>query len=136
MASRWSPWISIWPSLTVPPVPHVFCIFFARASFSGSPMPTKFFTTVTVFPPRPALERMMSTRPRLRLGAGGVGSPGLPGGRPVLSRAANGLLNSFMQGKDGVAGGSFQFPVARFQNPPGLMQPLRRRQLSGVTHET
>src|SRR2546423_4833728 len=63
-SARLSPWISMRPSLTVPPVPQAFCIFLASNSFSGSPMPTKCVATVTVFPPRPAVWRMMSTRPR------------------------------------------------------------------------
>jgi len=36
-----------------------------QALFSGRPIPTNPFTTVTVLPPRPAFCRMMSTRPRL-----------------------------------------------------------------------
>src|SRR5262249_2185274 len=40
-------------------------IFLANCSFSGKPIPTKFLTTVTVLPPRPAFCRTISTRPRL-----------------------------------------------------------------------
>src|SRR5579862_360842 len=52
------------PSFTVPPVPQAFCISLASDSFSGRPIPLKFATTVTVLPPRCAVWRMISTRPR------------------------------------------------------------------------
>ena len=50
-----------------------FCaaIFFASCSFSGWPIPTKPLATVTVFPPRPAVWRVISTRPRF-FGADGL----------------------------------------------------------------
>src|SRR5580765_2568605 len=58
-------------------------------------MPTKFCTTVTVLPPRPAFTRMMSTRPLdLRGGSFRFVSFELPGGRPALFKSANGLLKS------------------------------------------
>ncbi len=57
------------PPLTVPPTPATFRIFLANASFSKRPTPTKFVTTKTVFPPRCAVWRIISTRPRLLLSA-------------------------------------------------------------------
>jgi hypothetical protein len=94
---RWSPWISIWPFFTVPPVPQARCIALASCSFSGRPMPTKFLTTVTVLPPRPAFTRRTSTRPRFFFAgfaadAGATSGGGLSGagGRPSLDRAAKG----------------------------------------------
>ena len=58
-------------------------------------MPTKFCTTVTVLPPRPAFTRMMSTRALdLRGGSFRFVSFELPGGRPPLFKSANGLLKS------------------------------------------
>ena len=46
-----SPWISISPSFTLPPTPH-FVFSSLPSSFISSSLPTKFFTMVTVFPPR------------------------------------------------------------------------------------
>src|SRR5439155_20805949 len=95
-SSRLSPWISIWPSFTVPPAPQAFCIALARRCFSGRPMPTNPFTTVTVLPPRPAFCRMMSTRPRFFRGLSLVFWSGLdvdasgPGGRSAPDKAEKG----------------------------------------------
>src|SRR5674476_1156502 len=55
------------PSLTVPPQPQAARIFFASCSFSGNPLPVK--PTVTVFPPRLPVSRLMSTRPRFFSGS-------------------------------------------------------------------
>jgi hypothetical protein len=55
----------MFPSLTVPPQPHEARICFASFSFSGSPIPTNPEITLTVLPPRPPVERLISTRPRL-----------------------------------------------------------------------
>ena len=63
-SSRLSPWISMRPSFTVPPTLQAFCIFLASSFFSGRPIPGKLLTTVTALPPRCAVWRMMSTRPR------------------------------------------------------------------------
>ena len=58
-------------------------------------MPTKFCTTVTVLPPRPAFTRMMSTRPLdLRGGSFRFVSFELPGGSSTPFKSANGLLKS------------------------------------------
>src|SRR6185369_81146 len=60
-------------------------------------MPTKFCTTVTVLPPRPAFTRTISTRPLdLRGGSFRFASSELPGGRPALFKSANGLLKSLI----------------------------------------
>lgn len=71
---------------------------FARVSFSARLMPVKPVTTVTVFPPRCAVWRMISTRPRFFFGEGGavstvvtVGLPAGVRGRFRLFRVANGL---------------------------------------------
>ena len=94
-SGRLSPWISIRPSFTVPPVPQAFCIALASCSFSGNPMPTKPVTTVTVLPPRCAVCRRMSTRPRFLRGetsaSGATEDSDGPGGNPSLGRAAKGL---------------------------------------------
>src|SRR5687768_11175694 len=61
-------------------------------------MPTKFFTTVTVLPPRPAFCRMISTRPLdLRGGSGRSPSFDLPAGSPALLKSANGLLKPVIE---------------------------------------
>src|SRR5581483_1541563 len=61
-------------------------------------MPTNPLITVTVLPPRPAVWRMMSTRPRFfRVGLASVGCTGAagelstPGGSPSLDKRSNGL---------------------------------------------
>jgi hypothetical protein len=94
--SRWSPWISIHPSFIVPPAPQAFCISLASLSISAGPMPVKPVTTVTVLPPRCAVWRTISTRPRFFFGAAGATSRGVisgADGRSMFLRAAKGLVH-------------------------------------------
>src|SRR6266568_1110532 len=69
--SQWSPWISIVPSLTVPPEPHSFFSCCASAASSsllaGTPV-----ITVTVFPPRCLRSRITRTIPSLFLAGASV----------------------------------------------------------------
>src|SRR5689334_6092529 len=84
-------------------------------------MPTKFVTTVTVLPPRPAVWRRMSTRPRLlRVGPAvtfvAAGATGGPEGSPAVLSFAKGLfanvssleLGSLMDGRIVAQAGSFE----------------------------
>ncbi len=61
-SSAWSPWISIAPSFTVPPVPQRRFKSPASALMASSPPGTP-VTTVTVFPPRPLVSRRTRTIP-------------------------------------------------------------------------
>ena len=62
--SQWSPWISIFPSLTVPPEPHNFLSCCASA-VSSVLLPITPSITVTVFPPCPFRSRLTRTMPSL-----------------------------------------------------------------------
>ena len=99
-SSRLSPWISMQPSFNVPPTPQALRIFLASSCFSERAIPVKFLTMVTALPPRCAVWRMMSTRPRLvffcpRLevfkGTTGTGFYGPAGRFPSASKAPNAL---------------------------------------------
>jgi hypothetical protein len=62
--SQWSPWISIFPCLTVPPEPHNFLSCCASVVSSAS-FPITPSITVTVFPPCPFRSRLTRTIPSL-----------------------------------------------------------------------
>src|SRR2546423_13601342 len=62
--SQWSPWISIFPFLMVPPEPHNFLSCCASV-VSSSSLPITPSITVTVFPPRPLRSRLTRTIPSL-----------------------------------------------------------------------
>src|SRR6266566_7056350 len=69
--SQWSPWISIFLSLTVPPEPHNFLSCCASVLSSAS-LPITPSITVTVFPARCLRSRVTRTIPSLlRVGCAG-----------------------------------------------------------------
>ena len=67
--SQWSPCISIFPSLTVPPEPHNFLSCCASVVSSAS-LPITPSITVTVFPPCPFRSRLTRTMPSLFIRCG------------------------------------------------------------------